>query len=115
TPTSGTTKIRVRMVGGGGSGGSVAAAGTGEAASGGGGGSGAYGEGIFTSGFSGAAVTVGAGGAAPAAGNNNGNAGGTTSLGVLISAPGGSVGLGSPAFATPFATGAGEQSSAPAG
>lgn len=82
--------IRVRVQAGGSSGGGAAATGAGQYAAGLGGMGGSYGESIFTSGFSGGlAVSAGLGGAAPAAGNTAGIAGGASSLGVLISAPGG--------------------------
>jgi len=86
TPTPGTRLVLVRAVGGGGAGGGTpsAASAAGAAA---GGGAGAYGESLYTSGFAGVAVTIGAGGtgAAGAAGGN----GGTTSFGALLSCPGG--------------------------
>lgn len=80
---------RVRMVGGGGSGGDALSTGVGEAAEGGGGGGGEYAEGRFTAAQLGAskAVTIGAGGL----GSTN-TAGGTTSLGALLTAAGGGAG-----------------------
>jgi hypothetical protein len=78
---------------GGGSGGSVSVtASTSTIGSGGGGG--AYARKLVTAAAIGVSqtVTVGAGGAAPAAGDNNGNAGGTTSVGSLCSASGGAGG-----------------------
>ncbi|HHK4128748.1 TPA: hypothetical protein ACQTWV_000363 [Enterobacter roggenkampii] len=86
TPTAGTTRIKVKAIGGGGAGGGAVATSTGVSA-GGGGGSGAYAEGYYTSGFSGLTVTIGAAGAS-ASGAVGGN-GGTTSFGALISCPGG--------------------------
>jgi hypothetical protein len=115
TPTPGTTKVIVEVVGGGASGGSCAAT-TGSTASGAsGGGSGAYAKALITSGFSGVAVTVGAGGAAPAAGANDGNDGGSSSFGSLVVAPGGKHGRGSVAFTPPITLGSSGNTAAPTG
>ena len=59
---------------------------TGYAVSGGGGGAGAYAESLITSGFSGAAVTVGAAGAGQL---GTGLAGGTSSFGAFVTCTGG--------------------------
>ncbi len=91
TPTPGTRAVMVRAVGGGASGTSTTATGGTTWSSGNGGQAGSYGEGYYTSGFSGATVTIGAGGAAPTASNTS-NAGGTTSFGALLSCPGGAAG-----------------------
>lgn len=88
TPTSGTRKIRVRVIGGGGGGGCAATTST-NCAAGAGGSGGGYAEGIFTTGFAGLAVVVGAGGASAAAGANIGGNGGGSSFGSLLSATGG--------------------------
>lgn len=88
TPTPGTRSVIVEMVGGGGGSGGVPATGAGQGALSGTGASGSYAKGRFTTGFSGVAVTVGAGGAAGVANGNGGN-GGTSSFGALMSAPGG--------------------------
>jgi len=102
TPTPGTQKIMVEVLGGGGSGGSVGATNSSQSAGAGGGGSGAYAKSYLTSGFSGGVtVVVGAGGAASAAGPNNGNAGGTSSFGTLMVAPGGGGGYGITPNSTP--------------
>ena len=87
TPTAGTSKIIVEAVGGGGAGGGAAISGAGNACVGIAGNAGAYGRGLYTSGFSSVAMTIGAGGFgnAGAAGGN----GGTTSFGALLSCPGG--------------------------
>lgn len=79
--------IRGRVCGGGGSGGGSTASGTG-----GGGGAGGYAEGLFavTPGQS-ISITVGAGGAAVTSGNN-GNPGGSSSIGAFMSATGGNGG-----------------------
>jgi hypothetical protein len=89
TPTAGTTSVVVEAIGGGGGSGGCAATGSGQQAFSGGGGGGAYGKGRYTSGFSGAAITIGAGGVAGSTSGNGGN-GGTTSFGSLLSVSGGS-------------------------
>lgn len=86
TPTAGTTSTDVEIVGGGAAGGSTNATSTGQVAIGGGGGAGGYARSRFTSGFSGATITIGAGGTAGSP------AGGTTSFGALMSATGGAQG-----------------------
>jgi hypothetical protein len=92
TPTAGTTAIIVEACGGGGAGGwsTATAAGQYSIASSGGGGS--YAKAYLTSGFSGVTLTIGAGGTVAASSGVNGTAGGTTSLGALISCPGGGFG-----------------------
>lgn len=86
-PTTGATSVIVQAVGGGGAGGGLSATGVGEVSLSLGGGAGAYGVSRFTSGFSGATLTIGSGGT-PAIGASGGN-GGTTSFGALLSCPGG--------------------------
>jgi hypothetical protein len=86
-PGAGTTAIKVRIVGGGGAGGGAPATAAGQVSVGSGGGAGGYGEGYFTSGFAGAAVTIGNGGT-PVIGAAGGN-GGATSFGGLMTANGG--------------------------
>jgi len=115
TPTPGTTKVIVEVVGGGASGGGCAATSASTASGASGGGSGAYAEALITSGFSGVAVTIGAGGAAPAAGANDGNDGGNSSFGSLVVAPGGKHGRGSIAFTPPITLGSSGVTSAPTG
>jgi len=92
-PTPGMTFCIIEAIGGGGAGGgtSTAAAGTGYA--GGGGGAGSYGRGIYTAAQIGTSqvVTIGAGGTPVA--NDDGNPGGTTSVGTLLVANGGLGGL----------------------
>lgn len=105
TPTLGTTKCKVRMVGGGASGGGAAATGTSQCAVGGGGGAGAYAEAIFSvAALTGQTITVGAGGAAASA---SGNPGGTSSIGAVITAPGGNGGVVGSATTPPTATAGG--------
>lgn len=91
-PTPGTTSIVVDVVGGGGSGGGCASNGSSQGSASGAGSAGAFARARLTSGFSSVAVTVGAGGAATAASAVIGNAGGSSSFGSLIVAPGGSGG-----------------------
>lgn len=86
--------IVVYTVGAGGGGGGVSGSGS-NAAAGGGGGGGAFGINLITSGFSPSqTVTIGGGGNGGVAGNNDGNNGGTTSFGALISVTGGRGGKG---------------------
>src|SRR6187402_2011916 len=93
TPTPGTKKIRVTVVGAGGGGGGSAAVVAGQGACGVSGGGGGFAVGIFTSGYAGAAVVVGTGGAGNT-GNNAGASGGTSSF-LTLSATGGGGGTGS--------------------
>ncbi|CAM6672786.1 Tail fiber protein [Enterobacter kobei] len=93
TPTTGTKKIRVRLVGGGGAGGGAAASTSpGTLAAGHGGSAGTYGETglIDVSSVSSVVVTVGSAGTSSAGGN--GTSGGASSFGSYISAPGGAGG-----------------------
>jgi hypothetical protein len=115
TPTPGTTKVIVEVQGGGGSGGSCAATTSSNSSAASGGGAGAYGKSLFTTGFSGVPVTVGAGAAASAAGSNNGNTGGTSSFGALLVAPGGGFGQAGFAVAAPSGRGTGAGSGLPTG
>ena len=90
TPTPGMVLARVRMIGGGGGSGIIPSTGASQYAAAGGGASGSFGEAVLTAAQVGAglSVTVGAAGAAGAAGSGGGN-GGATSLGALLSCPGG--------------------------
>src|SRR5450830_40764 len=90
TPTAGTTSVIVEQLGGGGAGGGAAAPGSSAVSAGAGGGAGAFSRSRLTSGFSGAALTVGAGGV-PVSGATGGT-GGASSFGALISCPGGTGG-----------------------
>lgn len=89
TPTTGTKRIRVRLVGGGGGGGGTAATAANQIASSFGGGAGTYGDTglIDAAGITTVQVVVGTGGASKVAGN--GNNGGASSFGSYITAPGG--------------------------
>ena len=89
TPTSGTSKILVRAVGGGGGGAGVPAGSSTANSIGAGGGGGAYVEGLITAVPSSVTVTIGAAGAAGASGGGTGGTGGTTKFGSLITCSGG--------------------------
>lgn len=84
-----TAAVRIQCQGAGGGSGGSAATGAGTLSVGGGGGAGAYAAGWFTAAFSGLTVTVGIGGTAGPAGSGSGGTGGTTSVGALVSCPGG--------------------------
>lgn len=104
TPTSGTTRVVVEVVGAGASGGGTVAALTGQSAAGGGGGGGAFARALIDSGFSGVTVTIGAGGSSVA--GAAGAAGGPSSFGSLVVCPGGSGapqagGSATPTYGTP--------------
>jgi hypothetical protein len=92
-----------KVLGGGGGGGGTATTSTGQAALGSGGASGSFGVSKLTAATVGAsqAVTVGAAGAFGGANGNGGN-GGASSLGSLITAPGGNGGVVGSATAPPF-------------
>lgn len=115
TPTAGTSKVIVEVQAGGGSGGGTAATSATTGAASSGGASGAYAKSLFTSGFAGVAVAVGAGGAAPAAGANNGNLGGASSFGSLVSCAGGGRGNAGPAFTPPALVGGAGAGAGPTG
>jgi len=111
TPTAGTTSIIVELVGGGGSGGGCPATGAGQASFGSGGGGGGYVQSRFTSGFSGASYSVGAGGVGAL--GVSGNAGGNTTFAALTAGGGGG---GQTALVTPPAViGGGSAGSASGG
>ena len=94
TPTAGMAFCLVEMVGGGGGGAGVPAATASGCCAGSGGGSGAYSRALLTAAQIGASkpVTRGVGGTAGLAGVNQGGAGGASSLGALVTAPGGTGG-----------------------
>lgn len=102
TPSTGMLYCIIECLGGGAGGGGVAnPGGAGNYSIGDGGGSGAYSRGSFSAATIGGSqtVTVGSGGAG-GVGNATGTGGGTSSVGVLITAPGGSGGGGGTAQAT---------------
>lgn len=90
TPTAGTARVRVTVVGGGGGGGGVPASPSGRCAVASSGGGGGYAVGLLAQGAGTVAVTVGTGGAAGAAGAAGGN-GNASSFGSVV-ANGGSGG-----------------------
>lgn len=104
TPTTGTTRAIVKLVGGGGAGGGSPATAAGQQSMGTAGGSGAYTEALVLSpGVT--AVTVGAGGVGVSGGN--GGAGTTSSFSASITAPGGTGGAAFPATTAAMVAGAG--------
>ena len=90
TPTPGARLFRVRAQGGGGAGGGAQATSAGQLSLAGGGAAGGYSEGFFTLAQIGTSqvVVIGAGGTAATAGGTGGN-GGSTTLGSLLTVPGG--------------------------
>jgi len=90
TPSQGTKSFRVRLIGGGAGGGGATATSATQVSYGSGGSSGSYAEGYFTSVPASAQVIVGAGGSGVT--GQNGTAGGSSSVGSLISVNGGSSG-----------------------
>jgi len=114
TPTAGTTRIIVEVLGGGGGGGGCAATGAGQVSVGGGGGAGSFGRATFTSGITTTAVTVAQGVAAGAPGAD-GAPGNTSSFGALVVAPGGRAGGAGPAVAPPTMTWGSNSSDLPTG
>jgi hypothetical protein len=114
-PTPGTTKIIVEVQGGGGSGGACASTTAQQGAAAGAGSAGSFARALLTSGFSGVAVTVGAGGATTAAGANNGNSGSASSFGSTVIAPGGNGGYAGIAFVPNAVVGGAVSGAAPTG
>lgn len=105
TPTIGTKKVIVEMVGGGGGGAGARAAGPGQVAVGGAGGAGSYAKGQFTSGFSGVQVTVGSKGLGGTVSDPYASGGGASSFGSLMTAAGGDTGTpAGPTSSFPFST-----------
>lgn len=112
TPSAGTNRVVVEIQAGGGAGGGAPTTGAGVATLGAPGGAGAYAKSLFTSGFSGVAITVGAGGTGVSGlAGNNGN---PSSFGALVSCPGGRGGATGGPSAGPFDTNS-LNSSAPTG
>ncbi|HBV3344970.1 TPA: hypothetical protein MDU19_004522 [Klebsiella pneumoniae] len=94
TKTPGATKWRIRIIGGGGGTSSPAPTSANEVSVSCGGGAGAYAEGIYdVSALTTVMVTIGAGGKAGTPSNQYATDGGVTSVGSMISAPGGKAGL----------------------
>lgn len=90
TPTTGTGRIVVEMVGGGGAGAGAANTSAGQASVGGGGGAGAYVRFVLDTVPASVAVTIGAGGTG---GTGTGGNGSPTSFGAFATAPGGTGGV----------------------
>lgn len=93
-PTPGMKKVRIRIVGGGGGSGGASTTTSTQTSASGGGGAGSYAEALLTAADIGASqpVIIGAAGIAGTASGTsgtNGGAGGATSVGALMSAPGG--------------------------
>lgn len=103
TPTAGTNSIVVELQGGGGASGGSQATGAGQISIGSGGGGGGYVKSRITSGFSGQAVTIGAGGVG-VLGASGGAGGNSTFMG--LTAGGGGGGPTAPAGGTSVASGA---------
>nr|ELS4546883.1 hypothetical protein [Klebsiella michiganensis] len=94
TKSAGAKRWRIRALGAGAGSSAAPATAAGQVSISNGGGAGAYAEGIYdVSALSSATVTIGSGGVGGTAISPNGGDGGTTSVGTLISAPGGKAGL----------------------
>ncbi|WP_429139262.1 glycine-rich domain-containing protein [Aeromonas veronii] len=118
TPAEGVKSVVVEMVGGGGGSGGTTSTSAGQASLGGGGGAGAYAKAILTAAEIGSSqsVTIGAGGSPGPATTGDAGSGGTTSLGALVSAPGGGGGgAGSVSSGPVFMGNSGRPSSSPSG
>lgn len=114
TKTAGAKKWKIRVLGGGGGSSAAPATGTGQVSVSNGGGAGAYAEGIYdVSALSSATVTIGSGGVGGTAISPYGGDGGTTSVGTLISAPGGKAGLPAGPATPPFQPVANTNSNSP--
>ncbi|WP_333620369.1 hypothetical protein [Pantoea septica] len=116
TKTAGAKKWRIRVLGGGGGSSAAPATSTGQVSVSNGGGAGAYAEGIYdVSGISTAAVTVGSGGVGGTSSSQYGADGSATSVGSLISAPGGKAGLPAGPANPPFQPVANNNGASPTG
>lgn len=116
TKSAGAKRWRIRALGAGGGSSAAPATGSNEVSVSNGGGSGAYAEGIYdVSALSSATVTIGSGGVGGTAISLYGGDGGTTSVGTLISAPGGKAGLPAGPANPPFQPVANTNSNGPTG
>ena len=116
TKSAGAKKWRIRALGAGAGSSAAPATAAGQVSISNGGGSGAYAEGIYdVSALSSATVTIGSGGVGGTAISPNGGDGGTTSVGTLISAPGGKAGLPAGPANPPFQPVANTNSNGPTG
>ncbi|APM34601.1 hypothetical protein ACR76C_12995 [Klebsiella grimontii] len=116
TKSAGAKKWRIRALGAGAGSSAAPATAAGQVSISNGGGAGAYAEGIYdVSALSSATVTIGSGGVGGTAISPNGGDGGTTSVGTLISAPGGKAGLPAGPANPPFQPVANTNSNSPTG
>lgn len=116
TKSAGAKKWRIRALGAGAGSSAAPATAAGQVSISNGGGAGAYAEGIYdVSALSSAMVTIGSGGVGGTAISPNGGDGGTTSVGTLISAPGGKAGLPAGPANPPFQPVANTNSNSPTG
>lgn len=116
TKSAGAKKWRIRALGAGAGSSAAPATDAGQVSISNGGGAGAYAEGIYdVSALSSATVTIGSGGVGGTAISPNGGDGGTTSVGTLISAPGGKAGLPAGPANPPFQPVANTNSNSPTG
>lgn len=116
TKSAGAKKWRIRALGAGAGSSAAPATDAGQVSISNGGGAGAYAEGIYdVSALSSATVTIGSGGVGGTAISPYGGDGGTTSVGTLISAPGGKAGLPAGPAIPPFQPVANTNSNSPTG
>ena len=116
TKSAGAKKWRIRALGAGAGSSAAPATAAGQVSISNGGGAGAYAEGIYdVSALSSATVTIGSGGVGGTAISPYGGDGGTTSVGTLISAPGGKAGLPAGPAIPPFQPVANTNSNGPTG
>lgn len=116
TKSAGAKRWRIRALGAGAGSSAAQATAAGQVSISNGGGAGAYAEGIYdVSALSSVTVTIGSGGVGGTAISPNGGDGGTTSVGTLISAPGGKAGLPAGPANPPFQPVANTNSNSPTG
>lgn len=116
TKSAGAKRWRIRALGAGAGSSAAPATAAGQVSISNGGGAGAYAEGIYdVSALSSATVTIGSGGVGGTAISPYGGDGGTTSVGTLISAPGGKAGLPAGPAIPPFQPVANTNSNSPTG
>ncbi|WP_075208970.1 hypothetical protein [Klebsiella michiganensis] len=116
TKSAGAKRWRIRALGAGAGSSAAPATAAGQVSMSNGGGAGAYAEGIYdVSALSSVTVTIGSGGVGGTAISPNGGDGGTTSVGTLISAPGGKAGLPAGPANPPFQPVANTNSNSPTG
>ncbi|EJU31755.1 TPA: hypothetical protein RKY22_005452 [Klebsiella michiganensis] len=116
TKSAGAKRWRIRALGAGAGSSAAPATAAGQVSISNGGGAGAYAEGIYdVSALSSATVTIGSGGVGGTAISPNGGDGGTTSVGTLISVPGGKAGLPAGPANPPFQPVANTNSNSPTG